>query len=212
MSVALVDEAFSTLVQARTHLNLEESDTDLDDTICELINRTARMIQDYTGRTLKNKTYSNTMLDGTGEEVLFLPEFPITGITSIKMSATREFSSAPLLVGYDGSGSQSASAYQVVADLETGELELVDGSVWPEGRGTVRISYSAGYVLADDEGLQFVQAELLNIADWYFTIGKDVNLKTSSMGGVAETYESYGLCEKSKAILFPHRRPACVAR
>lgn len=211
MSVAIVPEAFSTLEQARAHLNLREDDTDNDDLVRELINRTARMIQDYVGRTLKKTTYVNAIFEGTGEATLYVPEFPVLSVTSLKMSATRDFASAPSLTIFDGTGAQAGSSLDVVGDPETGELTLVNGTVWPKGPGTVQMTYSAGYNAVSNLGQQFVQAELLNIADWWFAIGKDQNLQSAAMGGEAETYVNAGLCEKVKALLVPHRRPACVA-
>jgi hypothetical protein len=211
LSVPIIAAAFSTLAQARTHLNMQEDDVAFDDTICEIINAAAQLIQDYTGRTLHKTSYAHAALEGTGETTLYLPEYPVTSISELKYSATREFSGEPNIVGYNFTGNQSASDIDAVADLETGELTLVNGDVWPEGVATVRVSYIAGHNPTSSEGLQFLLAELLIIADLFFSIGKDPSLVSSSMGGIVETYAAKGINEQSRAILFPHRRPSCVA-
>lgn len=209
MATNVLAGAFVGLDEVKAGLGISGSDVDRDGLIVALINRSSDLFQQYTGRRLLRATYANQAVDGTGEACVFLPEYPVISVSSLKLSATREFASSDALTVFDGSGSQSAEAFDVVLDAETGELELVNGDIWPEGKATVLASYVAGYDAVDVQDL--VQAQIQQVSAWWFEVGRDQRIKATSLDGITQQLTEGDLVAEVKAALVRYRRPAALA-
>lgn len=203
---------FATVADVRATLGLRDEDNDRDALIQALINRSTYLFGIYTGRNLKSRTYTDVLLDGTGEESMLLPEFPVTDIASIKYEADRAFSTASALVQFDGTGTQAS--YDYVLDEDTGMITLVGEQVWPEGTKTVKVTYTAGLDIADAQEL--VQAQCAQVAAFWFAIGRDPKLVGVSMGSISQqlvsgdgpdSVRSAQLTPDVRMILDAHRRP-----
>jgi hypothetical protein len=206
--------AFVTLAQARSTIGLLPEQTDDDGLIIDMINRSTGLFEQYTGRKLYSRAYVNQLIDGTGEATAFLLEYPVTAVASIKTSDSREFSAESALLVFDGTGTQADSAFEVIVDADTGEIELTNDSIWPDGKAKIFASYTAGFTATTAPEL--AQAQLTQVAQWFFQRGRDPKLTGSSLGGVTTTLlapdsESGGLVDEVRAILGMHRRVAPVA-
>jgi len=178
----IVTEAFPTLAQARAFLRLRDQDTKGDGLLTDLINAVAQYFENMTGRRLKRRDYTNVVVNGTGWTNLFLPEYPVTAISSIKADMLREFDAAAALIVFDGTGTQDTHDVVIVDDGISGEIALVNGDVWPDGPGTVLVSYTAGYDPAAQTDL--TQAQLIAIEELWNLAGRDPSITSFSMGGV----------------------------
>lgn len=178
----IVTEAFPTLAQARAFLRLRDQDTKGDGLLIDLINSVAQYFENLTGRRLKRRDYANVLVNGTGWTNLFLPEYPVTAISSIKVDMLREFDGADELILFDGTGTQDTHDVVLVDDGVSGEIALVSGDVWPDGPGTVLVSYTAGYDPAAQADL--TQAQLVAIEELWNLAGRDPSIQSFSMGGV----------------------------
>lgn len=208
--MAIESGAFLTIAQARAAIGLREGEAVDDDGVIEaLVNRATGLFEQYTGRKLYRRVYIRQQVDGTGESTAFLPEYPVVAVTSLKTSATREFSLEDELAVFDGTGTQTADDFEVVVDYESGQIELADGSTWPEGKATILASYEAG--LTALTAPELVQAQGTQVAQWYFARGRDPKIKAHSIGGLVSQLDDYALCEEVRAILDAHRRVAPVA-
>lgn len=199
--MATVDDtnSFVTLADARAFLDLEDTDTDLQEVIVALINRTAAAFNDYTARNLKVRTYTSKLLDAEGGLELFLPEYPIDTSEELTVYADQNRAFDYEWQRWDGSG--SSAGYDYFVDQEQQALvSLVD--VWPRGRSVVRITYTAGL----DDGLDspIAQAQLRQVSEWYGMIGRDPALSNFSAGGVsfglAGAGNPFGIAERQALL------------
>lgn len=181
----IVTEAFPTLAQARAFLCLRDQDTAGDGLLTDLINSVAQYFENMTGRRLKRRDYTNVVVNGTGWTNLFLPEYPVTSVSSVKADILREFDVATALVVFDGTGTQDTHDVVLVDDGVSGEIAMVNGDVWPDGPGTVLVSYTAGY--NSDAESDLTQAQLVAVAELWNLAGRDPTIQTFSMGGVSQS-------------------------
>lgn len=207
MSIAIVADSFITLAQARTYLDLHDTYVERDALIGELINRAAILFKNHCGRTLKSTTWTNRLLDGTGEDLIFLPEWPVTAIASIKYADDRLFGNVDALVIQDAAGTIDSA--DVVVDYDTGEMRLINGDAWPVGAATVQVSFTAGFDATT--GADILQAQLIQVADWYFAIGRDPSNTGWSLGGVTKKFiEGAELSPRVRGLLSRHQAPSCL--
>ena len=126
--VSLDANAIVTLVQAKALLEI--LDTKYDAILATLINGVSTLFDITTRRNLMTKTYTAVYFDGNGMPDLFLPNYPVTVITSITED------DIALVEGVDE---------DYILYAEEGRL-LRDG-VWLEGAKKIKMTYTAGYVI-----------------------------------------------------------------
>lgn len=205
----VITEAFPTLQQARAFLRLRDQDTRGDALLIDLINAVARHFEQITGRKLKKRDYSNVLVNGTGWTNLFLPEYPVTAIASIKADALREFDVASPLVVFDGTGTQASHDVVIVDDGESGEIALVNGGIWPDGPGTVLVSYTAGYAgTAADE---ILNAQLVAVSELWNLAGSDPTVTNYSLGGFSRAFATTPSSARVSALISALKRPSVEA-
>jgi len=143
MPCDLQDNALTTPNRVKLELGIDESDTSKDTMICELINAYSDSIETLTGRSFKLQNYSEKY-PGTGNQLLFPKNYPITDISSIMV----------------GDYVLESTEYEVKGRL----LDRVfKNNGWPKSNYTtgmsrypvftdnnISIDYSAGYVLPND--------------------------------------------------------------
>ncbi len=122
--------ALVTLANTKTYLGL--GDTSFDSVLEMLIDATSEQFNAYTDRVLINATYTSLLLDGNEKEILYLPNAPITTLTSV-------YENDNLLTEGD-----EADFIKYAAE---GYLYRMDGH-WAEGQQNIKITYTAGYFVA----------------------------------------------------------------
>ena len=85
MSVALADNALTTLETVKTMLGIEPDDVDpqLDDALTNLINYASAWIESMTGRIFKQQTYVQRYA-AAGAQELVLKQWPVTDVEYVK--------------------------------------------------------------------------------------------------------------------------------
>jgi len=153
--------ALVTLDEVRRRLNIAANDTERDGVLVALINTTARWLNSITDRKLKERAYTNELIDGCGGTELFLPNWPVdrTQTFTVNADATRTFASSTLLTLWNESATPVTD--DIILHDDEGILEHLTSS-WPRGRKTVKISYTAGIPTDEDSAVIEANLELLD--------------------------------------------------
>ena len=117
--------ALVTVEDAKAYLELKDSQ---DDSILEtLIDSVSALFNNETNRTLKETTFTDLYLDGSGIITLDLPDWPVVSITEIEE---------------DEVALTEDTDYYLYAD--EGYLAKI-GAVWTDNIHGIKITYKAGY-------------------------------------------------------------------
>lgn len=134
---AASDYEVATLAQAKAYLQLTSA---TDDTLLNMIvDGTNQAIYRETGRMLKRGAVDfDDVVDGPGTGSLFLPEYPVSSLTSVdnvQMTGNNTFTT---LYAY------AATDFQL--EPKGGRLILIRlPGVWPAYAHSIRLKYKAGY-------------------------------------------------------------------
>lgn len=121
----------------KTRLDLsDEQETE----VTQLIDVASVRANQYTGRKLAARD-STIVLDGSGSSMLFLPDYPINAITSVKIDSSRDWDNDAVTDYYaDNDGI------------------LIRNTVWPAGRRNVQVVGNFGYdEIPDDLAESIIQ-------------------------------------------------------
>lgn len=137
-------ESLTTLERVKEHALVTSEDYDSE--ITKLIKETTARIQTFLGRHVLSRQWvhdgsaaDNYRLDSHGGTTLFLPEAPITAVSTLKTYPTL----TALTEGYDE---------DFVIRNREGIIELVNGNYFYDATGVVEITYTAGYLLTPASG------------------------------------------------------------
>lgn len=177
--------SFIDLDVTRLYLEIPDEERRFDELLLRLINAVAQRFNTYTRRNLKRRTYASKLHDGTGEPQMFLSEWPVDPAPGFNVFAdeTRQFAAASKLTVWNEQGGIAEN--QVILDAQTGEMERVDGGIWPYGNRTVLVAPLTAGVPAADEPL-FARAQLQQVAHWYHKLGADPTVANRSEFGISE--------------------------
>lgn len=178
--------SFIDLEIARLYLEIDPEDRSRDELLIRLINSVAHRMNSFTRRLLRRRTYTSVTMNGTGEPQMFLDQWPIdtTQTFNVYADETRAFGADTKLTIWSEIG--GLTDQQVIADAASGELERVDGGVWPFGNKTVLVApYTAGVGLAEEEPFQRAQLEILSA--WSRKIGVDPSVSQRSEFEISES-------------------------
>lgn len=126
----LTDDALVTWEYVQGFLGDASAPFDADDREfgIGLINAASSRANDIARRKLRGRTATVT-LDGTGTDIVVLPEYPVAEVTDVRVDITRTFPDSSAITGFDY--------------YEDGRL-FVPARV-PAQRRCVRVAYTAGY-------------------------------------------------------------------
>lgn len=134
------DTSLTDLERVKSHAMVNSEDYDAE--ITKLIKEVSSRIQRFLGRHVLSRQWVHDglqthkpRLDSHGGTQLFLPEMPITAVTTLKVYPTAE----ALVEGYDE---------DFVVHAEQGIIELVNGAAFYNAPKVVEITYTAGYLTA----------------------------------------------------------------
>jgi hypothetical protein len=187
--------ALVSLADVKAYIGKE---TDEDTAVLEtIINSVSAVFNGYTKRNLAKQTYTAVYLDGNGQERLYLPNWPITVVTSL-------YEDNVLMVAGENSN------YLLYAD-DGYVLRMPSGAVWMTGPKKIKITYDAGYVCLTGTitlpfDLKF--AALKQIAYEFSQYSKKTwGESARSFADGSISIEIPGLLKDVQDILWRYRRP-----
>lgn len=131
--MAVLAKALMTAAQLRTgYLLALGSDTSQDALLEVILNAISDTFDRYVGRALAKAAYTAAYLDGNGRPTLYLPNRPVVSITSIEE---------------DDETLTEGEEYNYMLYAEEGKLVKTEGGIWMKGPKTIKITYTAGYVV-----------------------------------------------------------------
>ena len=130
--MTLQNNALVTLARQKTYLKIDNTD---HNTILEmLINGVSSMFDLFADRTqLRAQTYANLLLDGNGQNRLYVPDFPINSVSALEES--------------DEALTEDTDFY-VYSRHNQGFLKR-NGDNWLEGHKNIDLSYNAGFQIVE---------------------------------------------------------------
>ena len=129
--MAVAANSLITLAQFKAYAGITTTDTTRDAVIEAVIDGVSAMFCRILGRELAKTTYTDAYLDGSGEQDLLLPHYPVVSISALTEGGVA------LTEGATGD-------YLLYAD--EGRLHKPGGS-WVEYPKNVKLTYTAGWVV-----------------------------------------------------------------
>lgn len=145
--------ALVTLDEAKTHLDIELSDTSQDSIVERFVNEASSAVEKYLDRQVITRSYTEVR-DGRNQNRLILRQWPAQKPTEIKFSPTGDFTSATAL----GIDQYDVDEYQVEVVLYCGQF--------PKGTRNIQIVYSAGYSTVP----RSIESATLFLIEYYFDL------------------------------------------
>ncbi|WP_049974124.1 hypothetical protein [Azospirillum sp. B4] len=155
-----------------------------------LIQAESGFIRRWLGRDLSPATYTQT-LDGTGNALLPLPNYPVTGVTAVTVDGVAvppQPGDQPLAYGY------AHDDYAV----------MLVGGIFPKGRRRVTVTWTAGY-----EPLPAIlEQACVELVALRYRERDRVGLVSKAHGGETTGYLQKEMPDSLAAALAPYRRVA----
>jgi uncharacterized phiE125 gp8 family phage protein len=129
MPVTIDPNALVSIDTVRRLVLDDPDDVSKDDVLTELINGCTGAIEDFCGRKFKQRTYTDEQYSGSGGKVLYLKQYPVSSVTSVRVLD-------------DDDNEETIEVTR--KDLEAGML-YSPNSYWPKGDMNILASYTAGY-------------------------------------------------------------------
>jgi hypothetical protein len=132
----------TTLALVKAYANITGTDSGRDAVLEDLIDGATAAMELYMGRVIGSTAYTSEKLDGTGNDVLMLRQWPVTTFTSL----------------YEGTTVVDSAYYEV--DLAAGLVYAISGSgwvsdgiggAWTPGRRNYSANYTAGYAAIPED-------------------------------------------------------------
>lgn len=158
---------------ASVKLYLGKTNNDSDDVLTLLISQISKAVENYTGRNFLTASYDVT-LDGNGASALYLPERPVTAITTLEAN---------------GKVIQASASFYTDGYVREPDMVYLRNMLFPVGRKNVRIAYTAGYANVASLPADIVGAVNETVAlrfkerDW-------LGFKSKSLAGETITFET----------------------
>ncbi len=135
-----------TLTEAKEFLKIDFNDEDA--LLDRLITQATAIIQRKYQRDLIQAIYTDEEYNGEDHDLIFIRNFPVQSITSIKVN------------------DQAVDPSGYIVNKATGIVKRETG-YWPEGWANIKVSYTGGYAADSPELEPFKNECLLLVADLY---------------------------------------------
>jgi hypothetical protein len=208
MAIRENDYALTDLPRVKLHAGITTANHDAE--LDRLINEVSTRIEGFLGRHLLSREWVHDgttlpRLDSHGGTRLYLPEYPVTAVSSLKLYPTH----AALTAGY-------ASHY--VVDNSAGIVRLVGGGTFFDQPQVVEITYTAGYADGLTGGQQWVwgvdeasaelrlAATIQTVWQWHQKQREREGVASRSEAGTTVTYLSAAWLPEVAEILGRHKR------
>lgn len=167
--------ALTTLEKAKVHLQIPSSRTENDAKIEQFINAASRFCETYCDRKFVEQTYTE-YFSGRRHDVIMPRQWPISSVTSLKISQTRNWADAQALVDPDN--------YEIGDDDST---IFYDG-FFPRGKKNVQLVSTCGYSTIPYD----LEHACLQLIEWWYRhnergdIGRNSKSKGDESMGIAD--------------------------
>ena len=139
-----------------------------DAVIAQLIMRSSVQVQNWCSRSFQRNSYTNARLDGTGSQIMRVPDTPIISVGALTISSTVIPASA------DG----VAYGYQ----FDELNVFLFGGALFPMGRRNVGMDYTAGYTTTETDFIPVSNAPTITpTTGGYATVDRGVANSSTSV-------------------------------
>lgn len=197
--MAVLAASLITAAQFKLYLGPEYAGATNDSLFELLIDSVSEMFNRHIGGTLAKMTYTDAYFDGNGQESLILSNFPIVSVASIHE---------------DGVLLTEGATADYVVDYAVGMIHRVGGR-WLRGRKTLKINYTAGYVVqgaSPGAGETALPADLklgcmIQAArEWKKSQGSEWGETSRSFPDGSTSHVERGLLKEVEEILQKYRR------
>jgi len=151
----------------------ETWDSDEQDFGINLINAASARANVITGRQLASRTHTDIILDGSGRDIVVLPEYPVTDVAELRVDTARSFGATSVIDTDD---------YEYYDD---GRLCYWSG--FPLARRCVKVTYTAGYATVPYDLQQAVVESCAYT--WKRYRSRSIGTRSITADGVTTQYE-----------------------
>jgi len=183
--------AWTSRVAVREYLQLAASETDKDDLIDNLINRSYKALEAHIGKAILSASYTE-YYDGDGQDILILDNYPIISVDSLYMDSARDFAADTLIAVAD---------YVIYAKQGTIRL-LNDETIFAHGIQNIKITYTAGYAAIPND---LALACIMHVSHILQKAGAEGHL-SMSLGGLSKSFDMTQIPLAVKTLLEPYRK------
>lgn len=199
-----------TLNDVKTMLDISPDDTSKDDKLTLLIKQYSALIQSYIGYRLARAEYTDELQCENNRQVIYCNHFPIQSVESVEVG-DKIISDFKILPEYSVWGGLYRGEGWGAKCFTRGFTHDVVAGMWD-----IKVSYTAGYYMPDDEGYTEGAADSLpydivavciNSVVEKFNLDEmgAVGLKSHSEGHISDTYSdsasNMGLSDSAKTTL-----------
>ena len=177
-----------TLADFKEHLN--ETGTDKDDFLTNILNSAYGIAKSYIGHDLKAADYTEYH-NGEGTNDLLLDVWPINTIASIYDDVDRDFGADTLVDSTD-----------YFFDAKTGLVTLFQGqAAFSAGLGNIKVTYNAGYSTVPYDA----QRGLILLGAWLAQRAGTEGMSAQTLGGKSEQYENTNIPLYIRQCFVPYK-------
>lgn len=194
--MALNSNNLTTVANLKAHLGIPSAETSQDTRMELLINAASDSIERYLDRKLKSQTITEYQ-HGRRQDSLLLHEWPVTGITELRVDMDHVFSDASTLI---------PSADYGIGD-DKNSLIYFD-TVFPRGNHNIKIVYVAGYATVPSD----IEMAALLFCEWLYLFRNRQDIgRTSKSKGDESQGILQGIPEIVRQLIDPYRRTEFAA-
>ncbi|QDV49538.1 phage head-tail connector protein [Gimesia fumaroli] len=137
--------ALTTLPKVKVHLGISNSAQ--DDLLNQLITEVESVIQHFTSRKSFDSASRTEYLDGNGKDELFLAHRPLTSVTGVWVDPDGYFGKGTDAFPSDSAWTEGGEfvPQSEEANEQNASMLISLNRIWPEGRGNIKVTYTAGY-------------------------------------------------------------------
>lgn len=148
-------------------------DSDENDFAINLINAASDRANTLTHRKLASRTHTSVKLDGSGRDIVVLPEYPVTAISELRIDTAREFGASSIIDSDD---------YEYYEDGR-----LFYPYIFPHARRCVQVTYTAGYTTVPYDLQQAIVEACAYV--WKRMKSRSIGTRSTTADGVTTQYE-----------------------
>ncbi len=126
-----------TTTELKPYLKIEASETTFDALLASFISEISKLIQNFIGCDVKQATYSSIKVNGNGRSILYLPNWPITAVSSITEDGVTLTEGTDFEIDVNGESLVKLSSLSITTTAERGK--------WSKGIKNITVSYTAGF-------------------------------------------------------------------
>jgi uncharacterized phiE125 gp8 family phage protein len=169
-SFTIDSKALVALLSVKEHLGITEADTSKDNMITRMINASSQMIENYIGRKVLSRTYTE-YYDGRGNDRILLDNYPIISVAELWDDSGSTFTNTANKFAASDFGFE-------VADSEKVGILLLNGEMFGKGVRNIKVIYDAGYATTP----YIIQEACILHVEYMYDMRSDRRIGTQTRG------------------------------